>query len=262
MSGLVLKVGGRVSSGGGALADLPAILAGSPGTPARRVCIVHGGGAEISRWMDRLALPVRFKDGLRVTDAAALEVAIMTLRGSVSAALVRDLAAIGVPAVGISGLDGGTALASPHPDPELGAVGEVRQVNPKLLQALQALGMVPLLAPLALDEAGNIRNINADTLCGAVAGALDAELAIFLTDVSGVLGENGQLLDRLDSASVQRLIESGVVRGGMVPKVRACLAALAQGARAVCIADGRERGLLPAILSGEVGRATIIEGVA
>jgi acetylglutamate kinase len=262
MSGLVLKVGGRVSTADGALADLPAVLAGGAGSPGRRVCIVHGGGAEISRWMERLALPVRFKDGLRVTDEAALEIAIMTLRGSVSAALVRDLAAIGVSAVGISGLDGGTALATPHPDPELGAVGEVRHVNPALLQALQAAGMVPLVAPLALDDAGNIRNINADTLCGAVAGALDAELAVFLTDVPGVLGEDGRLLDRLDTAAVQRLIESGVIRGGMIPKVRACLAALGRGARAVCIADGRERGVLPAILVGAAGRATIIEGVA
>jgi acetylglutamate kinase len=209
--------------------------------------------------MERLALPVRFKDGLRVTDEAALEVAIMALRGSVSAALVRELAALGVRAVGLSGLDGGLVRARPHPDADLGAVGEVDAVQPDLLRAILGLGMVPLVAPLALDAAGAVRNINADTLCGAIAGALGADLAVFLTDVPGVLDAHGQVIARLRPATVERLIAEGQIRGGMIPKVRACLAALAHGARAVCIADGRARAVLPSLLDAVPGVGTIIE---
>lgn len=258
MSTLVLKVGGRVGGAEGALSALPALLGAGDGAP-HEICIVHGGGPEVSRLMERLALPVRFKDGLRVTDTGALEAAIMGLRGAVSAALVRDLAALGVRAVGLSGLDGGLVEATPHPDPALGAVGEVRAVHAELLRAVLALGMVPLIAPLALDDAGAIRNINADTLCGAVAGALGADLAIFLTDVPGVLDAGGAVIGRLRAPEVEALIREGQIRGGMIPKVRACLAALARGARAVCIADGAARDTLPALLAGTPGIGTIID---
>jgi acetylglutamate kinase len=260
MSPLVVKVGGRVATGAGALAALPDLLGPPPGTEPQRVCIVHGGGTEISRWMERLHLPVRFKEGLRVTDEAALTIATMTLRGSVSAGLVHDLAVIGVTAVGLSGLDGGLVRAKPHPDPELGAVGEVDEVHPQLLEAVMALGMVPLIAPLGLDAEGAIRNINADTLCGAVAGALDAALTVFLTDVPGVLDAHGALIAHLTAAEAEELIAAGVVHGGMIPKVRACLAALAHGARAVCIADGRDRDVLPALLAGQNGAGTVLQG--
>jgi acetylglutamate kinase len=253
MTTLVLKVGGRVGGREGALAALPALLG------KHQICIVHGGGPEVSRLMERLALPVRFKDGLRVTDAGALEAAVMGLRGAVSASLVRDLATLDVRAVGLSGLDGGLVEATPHPDPELGAVGDARAVHPDLLRAVLALGMVPLIAPLALDDAGAIRNINADTLCGAVAGALDADLAVFLTDVPGVLDASGAVIGCLRPAELEALIAEGQIRGGMIPKVRACLAALAYGARAVCIADGASREVLPALLAGRSGIGTIIE---
>jgi acetylglutamate kinase len=255
---MVLKVGGRVGGAEGALAALPTLL-GAGGGPAHEVCIVHGGGPAVSRLMERLALPVRFKEGLRVTDGAALEAATMALRGAVSAALVRDLASLGVRAVGLAGFDGAMVEATPHPDPELGAVGEVRAVRAELLRAVLALGMVPLIAPLALDEAGAMRNINADTLCGAVAGALGADLAVFLTDVPGVLDASGAVIDRLRQTEVQALIAQGQIRGGMIPKVRACLAALARGARAVCIADGGARDVLPALVAGAPGIGTIIE---
>lgn len=259
MNGLVIKVGGRVGRPEGALADLPAILAPDTGGRERRVCLVHGGGPEVSRWMERLALPVRFKNGLRVTDEAALEVAIMVLRGGVNTALVRNLAALGVRAVGLSGLDGGLVRARPHADPELGAVGEVDLVQPDLLQGVLALGMVPVVAPIALDGGGNARNVNADTLCGAIAGALEADLTIFLTDVPGVLDRDRRLLPRLTAGEVEAMIVDGSIHGGMIPKVRACLAALDRGARAVCIADGRAAGILPALVAGVPEAGTIIE---
>ncbi len=254
---LVLKVGGNTGGASGALADLPALLSGA----ADRRCgvvIVHGGGPEVTRWMERLALPVRFKNGLRVTDAAALEVATMVLRGLVSTALVAELAAIGVPAVGLSGVDGGLLEARPHEDPDLGYVGQAGAVRPDVLHALLDWGMVPLVAPLARDAAGQVRNVNADTVCGAIAGALRADLAIFLTDVPGVLDEHGALIPRLDPATIEAMITDGRIRGGMVPKVGACLAALRHGARAVCIADGRVPGTLAALAAGQVGRGTVI----
>jgi acetylglutamate kinase len=120
--------------------------------------------------------------------------------------------------------------------------------------------MVPLVAPLGLDAGGAIRNINADTLCGAVAGALGADLTVFLTDVPGVLDAGGQLIESLTPAQAEALMASGVIHGGMVPKVRGCLAALQHGARAVCIADGRDREILPALLAGRKHAGTILQG--
>ena len=193
---LVLKVGGRVDPGAGALSALPALLGLGGEPPACRVCIVHGGGPEVTRWMERLDLPVRFKDGLRVTDPPALEVATMVLRGAVSTALVAALAANGIRAAGLSGVDGGMVRARPHTDPELGLVGEVDAIQPEILEALLARGIVPLVAPLALDSAGTVRNVNGDTLCGALAGALGATLAVFLTDVPGVLDAQGTPIEQ------------------------------------------------------------------
>lgn len=245
---IVLKVGGRVGGTPGALAGLAAVLR----PPAHAaLCIVHGGGGEVTALLERLGAQARFKDGLRVTDDAAMEAATMVLRGSVSTHLVRELARLGVRAVGLSGVDGGMVLARPHPDAALGAVGQVERVDPLLLRLLMAEGIVPLVAPIALDAAGTLRNINADTLCGSVAGALGAAQALFLTDVPGVRDADGSTRARLTAGEVEALIERGTVHGGMVPKLQACLAALAGGARSVCIADGRDERTLPAILAGE-----------
>lgn len=256
---LVVKVGGSIGGATGALADLTALLAATGGQ-SYGVVIVHGGGPAVSRWMERLALPVAFKDGLRVTDAAALEVATMVLRGLVSASLVGELAMLGIAAVGLCGADGGLLEAEPHPDAALGFVGQAGRVRPDVLQAIIAQGMVPLVAPLAYDAAGQLRNVNADTVCGAIAGAMQADQTVFLTDVPGVLDEAGSVIPRLDAAAIERLIAEGAIRGGMVPKVRACLLALRHGARAVAIADGRSRGALAALAAGQAGHGTIIVG--
>lgn len=253
---VVLKVGGNVGLTGGALGDLPALLRNGDGFGA---VIVHGGGPAVSQWMARLQLPVSFRDGLRVTDEAALEVAIMVLRGSVNSALVAELVALGVEAVGLSGVDGGLVRAVPHPDALLGYVGQAGEVHPALLRMLIAQGAVPCIAPLAIDAEGQVRNINADTMCGALAGALSADLAVFLTDVPGVLRQDGSLAHHLRPVDVEAMIAEGHITGGMVPKVRACLDALAHGARAVCITDGRQRGALAAIAAGHQGYGTVIQ---
>jgi len=251
---LLLKVGGNTGFLEGALGDLPSLLAaGGLGS-----VIVHGGGPAISRLMERLALPVSFRDGLRVTDEAALEVATMVLRGLVNTTLVGELVHQGVRAVGLSGVDAGMVRAIPHPNADLGRVGEAGDVQPTLLRLLMAEGMVPCVAPLALDAAGQLRSLNADTMAGALSAALGARWTVFLTDVPGILYEDGSLAERLSPPEVEALIRDGQISGGMIPKARACLAALGHGARAVYITDGRRRGGLAGLLADDRSGATMI----
>jgi acetylglutamate kinase len=250
----VFKVGGNTGLLAGALGDLPGLL----GEGRLRAVIVHGGGPSVSHLMQRLGLPVEFRGGLRVTDAAALESAVMVLRGQVNTDVVASLARLGVRAVGLSGVDAGTILAKPHENTALGLVGQAGEVRPELLNLLIEQGMVPCLAPLALDREGVLRNLNADTMCGALAGALSARWTIFLTDVSGVIRADGSIADRLSSADVEALIASGEISGGMIPKVRACLEALRHGAQAVYIADGRRRGVLTELLAEDNAVGTLI----
>jgi acetylglutamate kinase len=251
---LLLKVGGSTGFLDGALGDLPPLLAGS----GLRTVIVHGGGPAISRLMEKLALPVAFRDGLRVTDGAALEVATMVLRGQVNTALVGALVSQGVRAVGLSGVDAGIVRALPHPNADLGYVGQAGEVRPELLRLLLAEGMVPCVAPIAHDDVGQLRNLNADTMAGALSGALEARWTVFLTDVPGIRRGDGSHAERLSPTEVEEMIEDGQITGGMIPKARACLAALGHGARAVYIADGTRRGGLAGLLDGDWSRATMI----
>lgn len=221
-----------------------------------RVTVVHGGGAGISAWLKRIGLEARFVRGLRVTDAPTLEVACMVLAGKINKELVSQLLALGAPAVGLSGADGGLLRARQR-DPELGFVGEVTAVDPALLNALLSAGFLPVVAPLAVSDAGQLLNVNADTAAGDVARGLGAERVVFLTDVPGVAGADGRTLARLTAAEVHALIASGVIHGGMIPKVEACLHAL-QGARAAQIVDGRvAHGLLRALLASDGGGTSI-----
>jgi acetylglutamate kinase len=208
--------------------------------------------------MAKLDLLVSFKEGLRVTDAASMEIATMVLRGKVSTELVGALVRQGISAVGLSGVDAGLIVARPHADPDVGLVGEVSGVNTGLLRLLVERGYVPVLAPIAEDATGRLRNINADSVCGAVAGALDATLAIFLTDVPGVKDPSGAVFRSLTPARIATLIDNGTIHGGMVPKVKACLEALKQGARAVCIADGRNPRTLEYLWLGGKPSGTVV----
>lgn len=250
---VVVKVGGAVADLEGALLVLPDLIAGGYG-----ISIVHGGGQEISSWMGKLSLPVQFKNGLRVTDPASMEIATMVLRGKVNAGLTRALVGHGIRAVGLCGVDAGTVTATPHPDPDLGLVGEAGYVDTGLLQLLMRNGYVPVVAPIAADSEGALRNINADSMCGGLAGALQADLAVFLTDVPGVRDRSGMVLDSVSRSRIAALIEDGTIHGGMLPKVRACLDALASGARASCIADGRDRAALLPLLAGKQPRGTVV----
>ena len=199
--------------------------------------IVHGGGNTITQWLGRIGKEARFLRGLRVTDEETMEVVRMTLVGKVNTELVSSLNAMGVSAVGISGLDARTIEARPV-STDLGLVGEVTQVNLGLLTTLVQAGYVVVIAPIGSGEGDQALNLNADTAAGEIAAALRAEKLICLTDVAGVKDKDGKLVSHCDLAEVEEMIQSGVISGGMIPKVQACLRAL-DGVRRAHIIDGR-----------------------
>ncbi len=214
--------------------------------------VVHGGGAVISEWLKRLDVPTRFENGLRVTDAEALKVVVAVLAGLVNKDLVTSLASRGARAAGISGADAGV-LRARISNPVLGFVGEITGVDAEPLRHLLAGGVVPVIAPVALEwsddgATGQLLNTNADTAAGAIAAALAARRLIFLTDVPGVKAD-GAVLRALPPARAAELVESGVIEGGMIPKVGACLAAAAAGSESV-IVDGREEHALLRAVEG------------
>lgn len=257
MSGppIVVKIGGStLGSHDTSLKDLVTLQ-----QQGREVVVVHGGGPVISQWMQRQGIPPRFVNGLRVTDAASLDIVVAVLTGLVNKELAGLLHRLGGRALGLSGLDDGL-LQARIANPELGYVGEITRVNPEPLWTVLAGGYMPLLAPLAMQEldgtehAGGPLNINGDTVAGELAWALGAERLIFLTDVPGVMDGNGRVLARLDRRRARLLLGSTVVKGGMIPKLEACLRALEQSA-AADIVDGREPGALLECVAGQ-GRGT------
>lgn len=225
-----------------------------------RVVLVHGGGKHITALLDKLQVPTHFENGYRVTDAPALECAELALSAQVNKAIVQDLARLEVSAVGISGKDGGLITAAVK-DPALGRVGAITKVNPKVLNTLLDGGFLPVVSPIALGEDGDGLNCNADDAARAVAQALGADRLIFLTDVGGILIDSHNsktALDRIDVRRAEELIEAGLIAGGMVPKVRGCLDAIAGGVGEVSILDGRgEHALLLDMLGQRVAGTTI-----
>jgi acetylglutamate kinase len=206
--------------------------------------VVHGGGPMISSMMGRLGLEARFVDGVRYTDAATMEVVEMVLGGAVNKEIVNLINQHGGNAVGLTGKDGNLITARPLEDARAGAekmglVGEVASVEVALLHRLDEGRFIPVIAPVGVDDKGQSYNINADLAAGAVAHALKAEKLLVLTDVQGILDGKGELLSTLTRERVDQLIAAGVIAGGMMPKVRACLDALAGGVNKAHIVDGR-----------------------
>lgn len=225
---------------------------------AMEFAIVHGGGPQIGKLLKQLGIESRFQDGLRVTDERTLKVVEMVLCGEVNKSLVRDFLEAGLPAVGISGMDANT-LKAVVKNPDLGFVGEIESVNPALLDCLLKNKFLPVIAPLALDKDNHPLNINADTSAGAIAGSLQSDYFILISDVPGVLNMDGKLVPRLDRNEIEKLLGSGVITGGMIPKVEACMTALAAGCKKAIILDGRaEASLKKFLLDGEP-LGTVIE---
>jgi acetylglutamate kinase len=232
-----------VKLGGTTIAEQAQVL-GEVAVLARRrpVILVHGGGKRLTEWLDRMGVVSQFRGGLRVTDAASLEVAAAVLRGVVNSELVAGLRALGVDAVGLSGVDGGLLIAERVED--LGFVARVVGLRRDLLDALMVAGQVPVVAPLARDELGIVCNVNADDVAAGIAAGIGARQLVLLTDVDGVHDADGRKLDSLTAAEAETLIEAGVIAGGMVPKIRAALGALAWEGTEAIIADSSADGAL------------------
>ena len=205
-----------------------------------RPVVVHGGGPQIGDLMQRLGKVPEFVDGLRVTDAETLDIARMVLVGKVNRDIVSAINIHGPLAVGVSGEDAGLISASAK-NPELGFVGDVAAVNPDLLHRLITEDLIPVVATIGSDETGQAYNINADTAAGALAAAIGATKLVYLTDVDGIRADRNDPASRLSSVTTSQLdamIESGAVDGGMIPKVRSCVAAVEGGVASAHVLDG------------------------
>jgi acetylglutamate kinase len=218
--------------------------------------VVHGGGPYINEWMDKLNIPTRFEDGLRVTDARTLEVVRMVLLGKVNSELVLMASQMDGNAIGLSGTDGNMIRARII-DEKLGFVGEIGSIDPSLPQILIQQGYIPVIAPLGQSKSGTCLNINADIVASHLAGALNAEKLIFLSNVVGIRRTDGSLISELTEKEALQLIEAGIISGGMIPKVTACLNALFAVPR-IHIVDGREPHVLLRELFTEQGAGTMI----
>jgi acetylglutamate kinase len=207
-----------------------------------RPVVVHGGGPEINSWLGKLGIEPQFKNGLRVTDAATMDVVEMVLVGRVNKELVSLINRAGGKAVGLCGKDGNLIKARPDGREGIGFVGEVSSVDTKLVESLVNSGYIPVVSSVAADDTGQAYNINADTVAGEIAAALGAEKLILLTDTAGILENYKDPSTLIPKASIQearQLIDKGIVGGGMIPKVNCCVRSLAQGVRAAHIIDGR-----------------------
>lgn len=235
--------------------------------------VVHGGGPQIGQMLDRLNIRSAFIDGLRVTDAATMEVVEMVLSGTINKRIVAAINEAGGFAVGLSGKDGnlivGEKLRRLRKDPvtgdetpvDLGLVGEPAAINPHVLQCMLAAGsdIIPVIAPVAFSKQGETLNVNADTAAGAIAGALEARRLLMLTDVPGVLDRNGQIIPRMTAGEARQAIADGTIGGGMIPKVETCLAAVEAGVEGAVIIDGRVPHAVLLELFTEHGVGTLIE---
>lgn len=248
---IVIKYGGHAMGDaalGQAFAQDVALLKQSRINPM----VVHGGGPQIGAMLDRLNIQSTFEGGLRVTDAAAVEVVEMVLAGSINKQIVSQINQEGAWAIGLCGKDGNMVFAEKDQktirDPDsniereidLGFVGKPTSIDRRMLDLLASSQMIPVIAPIAPDRAGQTYNINADVFAGAIAGAMQATRLLFLTDVPGVLDKSGNLIPQLTVSEAKALIDDGTISGGMIPKVETCIDALSRGVGGVVILDGKK----------------------
>ena len=207
--------------------------------------VVHGGGPQIAEMLDRLQIKSSFVDGLRITDAAAVEVVEMVLAGKINKQIVSAITLAGGDALGLSGKDSGLMLANRMQlvkggqPVDLGFVGDPAEIDGQALDRLSRAGFIPVIAPIGYGRAGETYNVNADTAAGAIAGAIKATRLLMLTDVPGVLDKDGNLLTDLTESQANAMIKDGSISGGMIPKIQTCLEALDAGVEAAVILDGR-----------------------
>lgn len=234
--------------------------------------IVHGGGPQIGAMLDRLKIKSEFVDGLRVTDRDTVGIVEMVLSGQINKQIVAEIAAAGGRAVGLSGKDGGLIRArklhrrAKRSDSniekvlDLGFVGEPQAIDPNVIQLLEASKFIPVIAPIGTDTKGQTYNINADTVAGAIAGALDATRLLMLTDIAGVLGKTGKLISEMNLRNARKYLRDGTLKGGMIPKVETCISAINDGVEAAAILDGCIPHAILLEIFTEHGSGTLIRG--
>jgi acetylglutamate kinase len=232
--------------------------------------VVHGGGPQIEAMLKRAGVQSQFAAGLRITDAATLEIVEMVLAGSINKQIVGFINAAGGKAIGLCGKDGNMVIAKKatrkvvDPDSQierfvdLGFVGEPDKVDTTVLDTVLGRELIPVLAPVAASADGGSFNVNADTFAGAIAGALKAKRFLLLTDVAGVLDKSKQLIKEMSAADVRKLIADGTITAGMIPKVETCLYALEKGVEGVVILDGRVPHAVLLELFTDQGAGTLI----
>ena len=266
----VIKYGGH-AMGDQALSDLFAkdiVLLNHVGI---NTIIVHGGGPQIAEMLERLKIKSTFVDGLRVTDADTVQIVEMVLAGNINKQVATSINQAGGLAVGLSGKDGNLILAKKihrsKQDPgsnienilDLGFVGEPEEISRELLDVFQETDIIPVIAPIGTGTNGETLNINADTAAGSIASSMGASRLLLLTDVEGVLDDNGKLIKKMGLKKAKKLIQNGTIKDGMIPKVETCLKAVEEGVEAAVIIDGRTPHALLLELFTEHGAGTLIE---
>ncbi len=263
---LVVKYGGHAMGEGGDSFARDVVLLKQVGI---HPIVVHGGGPQIGQMLKRLGIESRFVDGLRVTDAATMEIVEMVLAGAINKQLVAAINAEGGCAVGLSGKDGRLIEAKKvtrskvengvRSDIDLGFVGEPQRVAADVLGIFKQSDIIPVIAPIGVGADGETYNINADTVAGAVAAAVKATRLLLLTDVAGVLDADKQLLSEISANAARRMIGEGIIYGGMIPKVETCLDAVDGGVEAAVILDGRvPHAILLELFTDTSGAGTLI----
>ncbi len=232
--------------------------------------VVHGGGPQIGKMLERLRIESNFVDGLRVTDAETVDIVEMVLSGKINKAIVQSISKAGGKAVGLSGKDGGLIqarkLTRTKRDPDsnierildLGFVGEPEQVDPTILEEFKKSDLIPVIAPIGMGKDGATYNINADTVAGAVAAAARAVRMFLLTDVAGVMDKQGNLIPELTVSQARKLMEDGTISGGMIPKLETCIHSVEGGVEAAVILDGRVPHVTLLEIFTEAGIGTLI----
>lgn len=227
-----------------------------------KVVLVHGGGPEITNMMDKLGKKPTFVDGLRVTDKETVDIVQMVLAGKVNKTLVTMLEKRGGKAIGLCGMDG-NLIEAKMKDEKFGYVGEVTKINIEAVTDILEKGYIPVISTLGCDAEGNAYNINADTAAAHIAGALEAERFILMTDIAGILKDKDDpstLIPEISLAEADKLFESGVISAGMIPKVQCCVTAIKAGVKNVVIMDGRvHHSILMELLTNE-GAGTLVKG--
>ena len=265
----VVKYGGHAMGDAALAQDLAADIVLLKAVGINPV-VVHGGGPQIGAMLKKLGVESEFVDGLRVTDAETAKVAEMVLSGAINKELVGWINAAGGKALGLSGKDGNfvraTKVKRTQKDPDsniersidLGFVGEPHFVDRSVIDTISGAGMIPVIAPIGVGEDGHTYNINADTMAGAIAGAMGAARLFLLTDVAGVLDKSGELLTDLDPKAIAALQADGTISGGMIPKIETCANAIAAGVDAAVILDGRVAHAMLIEMFTDQGAGTLI----